>query len=306
MRARRPSSQGRMPHSSSARSAVWKILSGTAKNVFRWSAMRVYTSSLLLSSRHGSWSSKTPSCRLPDPAPTKKPCIAACGFVSGSEPQFLSACQSDPLWFRTTLNGGAETNSGSRATFSGCAPLPRETSPRAERWAALIFRRCPTYPQRVKLAAMCCEFPCPLPACSVRGGGTRRVQSVREEGRDVSSQYGRRDETCPVSTGGGTRRVPCCSPGASVRTKVPQATARPAADRSPFAVCFINMLVLHACLLVIHFSARRRRCLARATSRARSPCLTRRWGAHPGPRHVPPAHHPPPSSPSPSRSLDLV
>ena len=30
----------------------------------------------------------------------------------------------------------------------------------------------------------------------------RRVQSVREEGRDVSSQYGRRDETCPVSTGG--------------------------------------------------------------------------------------------------------
>jgi hypothetical protein len=29
----------------------------------------------------------------------------------------------------------------------------------------------------------------------------RRVQSVREEGRDVSSQYGRRDETCPVSTG---------------------------------------------------------------------------------------------------------
>jgi len=23
------------------------------------------------------------------------------------------------------------------------------------------------------------------------------------EGRDVSSQYGRRDETCPVSTGGG-------------------------------------------------------------------------------------------------------
>ena len=27
-----------------------------------------------------------------------------------------------------------------------------------------------------------------------------------QEGRDVSSQYGRRDETCPVSTGGGTRR----------------------------------------------------------------------------------------------------
>jgi len=32
--------------------------------------------------------------------------------------------------------------------------------------------------------------------------GTRRVRLVREEGRDVSSQYGRRDETCPVSTGG--------------------------------------------------------------------------------------------------------
>ena len=135
--------------------------------------------------------------------------------------------------------------------------------------------------------------PCRSPAPR-RGGGTRRVQSVREEGRDVSSQYGRRDEPCPVSTGGGTRRVPCCSPGASVRTKVPQATARPAADRSPFAVCFINMLVLHACLLVIHFSARRRRCLARATSRARSPCLTRRWGAHPRPPSRPPC------APSPS------
>ena len=32
--------------------------------------------------------------------------------------------------------------------------------------------------------------------------GTRRVQLVRKEGRDVSSQFGRRDETCPVSTGG--------------------------------------------------------------------------------------------------------
>jgi hypothetical protein len=27
-----------------------------------------------------------------------------------------------------------------------------------------------------------------------------RVRSVREEGRNVSGQYGRRDETCPVST----------------------------------------------------------------------------------------------------------
>ena len=33
--------------------------------------------------------------------------------------------------------------------------------------------------------------------------GGRRVQSVRGKGRDVSSQYGGRDETCPVSTGGG-------------------------------------------------------------------------------------------------------
>ena len=45
---------------------------------------------------------------------------------------------------------------------------------------------------------------------------TRCVQLVRGEGRDVSSQYGVRDEMCPVSTGGGV--------GA-------RASARPCADR---------------------------------------------------------------------------
>jgi hypothetical protein len=39
------------------------------------------------------------------------------------------------------------------------------------------------------------------------GRGTRRVRSVRGEGRDVSGQHGERDETCSVSTGRGTRRV---------------------------------------------------------------------------------------------------
>jgi len=43
------------------------------------------------------------------------------------------------------------------------------------------------------------SLPLVLP---VRLGGTRRVRLVREEGRGVSSQYGRRDEACPVSTGG--------------------------------------------------------------------------------------------------------
>ena len=45
-----------------------------------------------------------------------------------------------------------------------------------------------------------------------------------------------------------------------------------------------------------HFSARRRCCLGRATSQARSPCLTRRWGALARrPSRFPCARSPPPS-----------
>ena len=42
------------------------------------------------------------------------------------------------------------------------------------------------------------------------GGGTRRAHLVRGEGRDVSSQYGARDETCPFSTGQGRDVRPVC------------------------------------------------------------------------------------------------
>jgi hypothetical protein len=35
------------------------------------------------------------------------------------------------------------------------------------------------------------------------GGGTRRDHLVRDEGRDVSTWYGTRDETCSLGTGGG-------------------------------------------------------------------------------------------------------
>jgi hypothetical protein len=78
----------------------------------------------------------------------------------------------------------------------------------------------------------CCPYPCPYctpragPGRTARPGGsgarlqhhalTRargrgRVRSVREEGRDVSGQYGRRDETCPVSTGGRAGVARACS-----------------------------------------------------------------------------------------------
>ena len=78
----------------------------------------------------------------------------------------------------------------------------------------------------------CCPYPCPyciLPLLTraksgapslaspakprallhpgrARGSVQRRVRSVRGKGRDVSGQYGKRDETCPISTGKGTRR----------------------------------------------------------------------------------------------------
>jgi hypothetical protein len=44
------------------------------------------------------------------------------------------------------------------------------------------------------------------------------VRLVREEGRDVSSQYGRRDEACPASTGGrGGGTLPTARPDARAR-----------------------------------------------------------------------------------------
>jgi hypothetical protein len=57
----------------------------------------------------------------------------------------------------------------------------------------------------------------PCRACAMqRRSAEAPVQLVRDEGRDVSSQYEMRDETCPVSAGrrrrgGGT----WCSPGAT-------------------------------------------------------------------------------------------
>jgi len=49
--------------------------------------------------------------------------------------------------------------------------------------------------------------PAPRARARWSTGGTRRVRLVRKEGRDVSGWYGRRDETCPVGTERGTRRV---------------------------------------------------------------------------------------------------
>ena len=58
-----------------------------------------------------------------------------------------------------------------------------------------------------------------------------RVRLAREEGQDLSSQYGRRDETCPVSTGGsggwGLRpSLAAWGPAkGSLRSHAPRATA---------------------------------------------------------------------------------
>jgi hypothetical protein len=62
-------------------------------------------------------------------------------------------------------------------------------------------------------------------------GGTRRVQLLRGEGRDVSSYYEGRDETCPVSTGGrgrGGGGEVCPQPPGSARCDKPsRAPPRP-------------------------------------------------------------------------------
>jgi len=55
--------------------------------------------------------------------------------------------------------------------------------------------------------------------------GTRRVQLVRGEGRDVSSQYWGRDETCPVSTGGAAA---CPRPARTLSTDLGLRAGRPA------------------------------------------------------------------------------
>jgi len=116
----------------------------------------------------------------------------------------------------------------------GSAPRPRAANnPRGPcRFCASVTRarrpRCSRSSASSAGGSSCRSAGRAPPACAAPGGAAggraraappgwwlafARVQLVRGEGRDVSSLYGEKDETCPVSTGkggeGGVRRRVC-------------------------------------------------------------------------------------------------
>jgi len=160
--------------------------------------------------------------------------------ASGAPHRFTSAAiRASPAWFSRTrrcadrppsVTRGAWLHGCSVAGASAAIVAPSSSSasaaPRARGGAHAPRpgpRRCPAAP------SACARLWGARATCPVStGGGTRRVRLVREEGRVVYSQYGReggarppgalpppprpaltcqRDETCPISTEGCTRRV---------------------------------------------------------------------------------------------------
>jgi len=139
---------------------------------------------------------------------------------------------------------------------------PANTDPEKElrdgRWQTirgkrdqLYYTRCPTLAFSAPARRARVSAPAPLlPLCpqvtprasfaaprtrpqGVGAWGMRRVRLVRREGRGMPAQYGGRDESCPISTGG---RVASFAAPRTRRTKPPCARAgavrrRPAARR---------------------------------------------------------------------------
>jgi hypothetical protein len=125
------------------------------------------------------------------------------------------------------------------------------------------------------------------PPCRPRPVTRSASSQYGREGRDVSSQYGGRDETCPVSTGRGTQRV------WSVRGS--HRGARGAREKDVEAVRR-EWLAQHRQVPEPRSVARLRRA-PRAARRRHSPtleCRGARWGS--------PGGGPPPPPPSPSRT----
>jgi len=74
------------------------------------------------------------------------------------------------------------------------------------------------------------------------------VRLVREEGRDVSSQYGRRDQACPVSTGGrGGERGGSLLRARRERGQPPERVRRRPPPRAGLARVCLEAVVVRAC-----------------------------------------------------------